>query len=239
LHLTDQHKALLLTLLITGTVILSVFNLGLKLHEENITETYYEMEPEKELTEEEIKILEALESRNNAKAETNAAFNETQESKRFAQAYKTIAPAEDYVPKNQNSDGNNQETYKKEYEAIDESKLKNEELSSFDKVNDLLNKQKGDGNNSRSSISFSLINREKKHIPIPIYLCEKNGKVIINITVNSEGDVTDAYLNSNSTSTNDCLVKHALTYAKESRFSTDSSKESQIGTITFSFVGKR
>lgn len=238
MHLTNQHKALLLTLLITGTVILSVFNLGLKQHDENITETYYEMEPEKELTEEEIKILEALESLNNAKAETNSAFNETQQSKRFAEAYKTIAPPEDYVPKQRNIEEGN-EAYSKKYEETNDSRVDNDELSSFDKVNDLLKKQKDDSNNSRSSISFSLINREKNYIPIPIYLCEKNGKVVINITVNSEGDVVDAYLNTNSTSTNDCLVKHAIAYAKESRFSADPTKESQVGSITFNFIGKR
>ena len=57
------------------------------------------LEPEEELTEEEIKILEALERLNASKAETNQAFNESQQSKQFAQAYKPIAPPEDYVPK--------------------------------------------------------------------------------------------------------------------------------------------
>lgn len=204
-----------------------------------MAETYYEMEPEQELTEEEIKVLEALESMNNTKTETNSAFNETQQNKHFAEAYKTIAPPEDYVPKSTNLDGeNNEESYTKKIEDYSKSKVDNEDISSFDKVKDLLNKQKNNGNNSKSTISFSLTNRKKIHIPIPVYLCEVNGKIIINITVNTDGDVTDAYTNSNSTSSNDCLIKHAIEYAKQSRFSSDSTKPSQIGTITFNFVGK-
>ena len=197
MHLTDQHKALLITLLIAGTVVLSVFNLSLKKQSEFMSESYYELEPEKEITEEEIQILEALEKLNASKAETNSAFNETQQSKHFAQAYKTIAPPEDYVPKQLNS-GENQKAYEKAYELEDESRLNTDELSSFDKVNDLLKKQQDEGNNNKSTISFSLKNRKKIYIPIPVYLCEVNGKIVINIAVNARGSVTDAYLNSSS-----------------------------------------
>lgn len=238
MRLTDQHKALLITFLIAGTVVLSVFNLSLQKQSEFISESYYEVTPEEEITEEEVKILEALEKLNASKAETNSAFNETTKSKHFAQAYKTIAPPEDYVPKSLNS-GENEKAYTKEYEEVDDSRLNREELSSFDKVNDLLKKQQDDSNNNKSTISFSLKNREKIYIPVPIYLCEVNGKIVINITVNANGSVTDAYLNSSSTSSNECLIEHALEYAKDAQFSKNASKPSQIGSITFNFIGKR
>lgn len=238
MRLTDQHKALLITFLIAGTVVLSVFNLSLQKQSEFISESYYEVTPEEEITEEEVKILEALEKLNASKAETNSAFNETTKSKHFAQAYKTIAPPEDYVPKSLNS-GENEKAYTKEYEEVDDSRLNREELSSFDKVNDLLKKQQDDSNNNKSTISFSLKNREKIYIPVPIYLCEVNGKIVINITVNANGNVTDAYLNSSSTSSNECLIEHALEYAKDAQFSKNVSKPSQIGSITFNFIGKR
>lgn len=237
MNLTNQHKALLLTFLISGTIMLSIFNLSLKQHDENISESYYEMEPEKELTEEDAKLLEALEKLNASKAETNKAFNETQDNKHFAQAYKLIAPPEDYVPKHSSTADNN-EALKKAYEITDESKVNEAEISSFDKVNDLLKKQKQDGDNSKSTISYSLVNRTKIHIPIPIYLCEVNGKIIINITVNDKGSVVDTYVNTASNSTNECLIEHALDYAKRSQFNTDPSKKSQIGSITFYFIGK-
>ncbi len=239
MHLTDQHKALLITLLISGTVVMSVFNLSLKKQSEFLSESYYEVEPEEELTEEEVKLLEALEKLNASKAETNNAFNETQQSKQFAQAYKPIAPPEDYEYPKSNadnlSDGSNQET--KKHEPIEPS-IDKDKLSSFDKVNDLLKKQQDDGNNAKSTISFSLKDRTKVHIPIPIYLCEVDGKIVVNITVNAKGGVTDAYVNTSSTSSNECLIEHALEYAKESLFSADPSKTSQIGSITFYFIGK-
>jgi len=238
LNLTDQHKALLITLLIAGTLVLTVFNMGLKQQQELAAESYYELEPEKELTPEETKILETLEKLNSAKAETNSAFNETQKSKHFNQAYKTVAPPEDYVPKSENDNGpNTSQSYAKKYEPI-KSKLNKDQLSSFNKVNDLLKKQNGENNNSKSTISYSLSNRKKIYIPIPVYLCEVDGRVVINVAVNSNGSVTDAYVNTSSNSSNDCLIKHALEYAKKSKFSSDSSKASQIGSITFNFIGK-
>ncbi|MEW4923315.1 hypothetical protein [Algibacter sp. 2305UL17-15] len=239
MNLTNQHKALLLTFLITGTVVMSIFNLSLKRHTENMAESYYEIEPEKEPTEEEMKIQEALENQNNAKAETNKAFNETKNNKHFAQAYKTIAPPEDYVPRS--SDVNNSdalENYKSKYKNSNPAKLKNKDLSSFSKVNDLLKKQKGEGSNTRSTMSYSLVNRSHYYLPTPVYLCENGGKIVINITVNSNGDVIDAYVNTSSTSSNECLVEHALQYAEDAKFNKDASKERQIGSITFNFIGK-
>lgn len=238
MHLTNQHKALLITFLLSGTVVLSVFNLSLKQQDKFSSESYYEIEPEKELNEEELKILEALEQLNNAKAETNSAFNETEKSKHFAQAYKTIAPPEDYVPKHNSTETNSAESYTKKYEEEKDSRLDKDELSSFDKVNDLLKKQQEENNNNKSTISFSLKNRSKVYIPIPIYLCEENGKIVVNVTVDAKGSVTDTYLNSSSTSSNECLIEHALEYAKNAQFSIDASKPSQIGSITFNFIGK-
>ncbi|MCF7568427.1 hypothetical protein L3X37_08620 [Sabulilitoribacter arenilitoris] len=238
MNLTNQHKALLITFLLTGTLVLSIFNLGLKKQSEFISESYYQMEPEEELTEEEIKVLETLEKLNASKAETNNAFNETSKSKHFAEAYKPIAPPEDYVPKS-NNNSSYKETFKKEYENTDDSKVNTEELSSFSKVNDLLKKQQDDSANSKSTISFSLVNRKKVHIPIPVYLCEIGGKIVINITVNDRGNVIDAYVNSSSSTSNECLTEHALEYAKNSQFSADATKKSQIGSITFLFIGKQ
>ncbi|MFI0428780.1 hypothetical protein [Mariniflexile sp. HMF6888] len=239
MRLTDQHKALLLTFLISGTVVLSIFNLSLKNKEEAIAESYYELEPEKELTEEDKKIIEALDKLNNSKAETNKAFNETEDNKHFAQAYKQIAPPEDYVPKSsEENDGEDDES-----NSLDENKplkpaIDKEELSSYSKVNDLLKQQQTQGVNTKSTVSFSLVNRKKVYIPIPVYLCEVDGKIVINITVNAHGSVIEAYVNNASNSKNECLIEHALEYAKNSQFSADASKNSQLGSITFSFIGK-
>ncbi len=237
MNINNKHKALIITLLISGAVVLSVFNLSLKQHDKFATESYYELEPEKELTAQQQKILETLQRLNNTKPETNAAFNENIKAKQFAQAYKTIAPPKDYIPKQLNTTENKLET-KKVYEVPENSKLNAAAIANYSKVNDILKQQQSEGNNSKSSISFSLKNREKVHIPIPIYLCEKGGKIVINITVNAKGNVKDAYANTTSTSQNKCLIDHALDYAKQSRFSPDTLKDSQIGSITFYFIGK-
>ena len=76
------------------------------------------------------------------------------------------------------------------------------------------------------------------HLPIPIYLCEVDGKIVVNITVDSKGKVINTSINSSSNSNNECLIEHAIEYAKESRFSVDESKPTQLGTITFQFKGK-
>ena len=73
---------------------------------------------------------------------------------------------------------------------------------------------------------------------IPRYLCERGGKIVVNIVVNGKGIVTDASVNGSSNSNNQCLINRALEYAKEALFDS-SDKNEQIGTITFLFRGKR
>ncbi len=240
MEFNNKQKSLLLTFLISGTVVLSVFNLSIKKQNKLTTESYYEMEPEKPLTEEEIKVLDAIESLNNSKAETNKAFNETDKAKPFAEAYKPIAPPEDYKrpPSEQNNDMSEQSSS----DNNDISDLNHEEVSSFSKVNSFLNKstKKNEvkSNNRKSTISYSLVDRTDEYLPIPIYLCEDGGKIVINITVDDQGNVIDTYVNSSSTSSNDCLVESALDYAKQAKFNVSPGKKSQLGSITFNFVGK-
>lgn len=240
MHLTDQHKALLITFFLSGTVVLSVFNLNLKQHQELASESYYQLEPEEKLTEEEIKVLQALETLNNSKAETNQAFNEAKDLKHFAQAYKPIAPPDDYTPQKADKDGDNEGdgSNSNEDKPTTAPAIKEEDLSSFSKVNELLKQQKEERTNKKSTMHYSLVGRTHRFLPTPIYLCEAGGKIVININVNAQGNVTKAYVNSASTSSNDCLIESAMEYAKEARFSEDASKKTQLGSITFYFIGK-
>ena len=236
-NLTNQHKSLLITCLIAGTVVLSIFNLGLEKHSQFLSESYYEIAPEEEPTLEDTKILEAQQDINPDQAETNNAFNETVKNKHFAQAYKTIEPPKDYIPKSENA-SETKNTHTKYNQIEDDYNLNGEALSAFNKVKNVLDKQSGEYVNTKSTIKFSLKGRKKVFIPIPIYLCEVQGKIIINITVNAQGKVINSYVNNASTSTNACLIEHAMEYAKDSRFSEDLSKNEQIGSITFNFIGK-
>jgi len=241
LYFSNQQKALLITFLLSGTVVLSVFNLNIKKQNELVSESYYEMEPEKELTQEEMKVLEALEKLNNEKAETNKAYNETVKEKSFSEAYKPIAPPEDYVKPEFDQNEEVSEPSKSSNDEI--SDLNHEEISSFSKVNDILNKttkkkEAPKSTNRKSTIRYSLVDRTDEFLPIPIYRCEDGGKIVINITVNDNGNVIDTYVNNSSSSDNQCLVDSALEYAKKAKFNTSPGKKTQLGSITFNFVGK-
>ncbi|WP_228236334.1 hypothetical protein [Allomuricauda sp. M10] len=90
----------------------------------------------------------------------------------------------------------------------------------------------------RTSISFSLIDRNSYELPPPIYTCIEGGKVVINIKVDGNGYVTEADFNDKSSGTsNGCLVDKAIEYALRARFS-PSTKSEQIGTITYLFQSK-
>lgn len=90
----------------------------------------------------------------------------------------------------------------------------------------------------RTTISYSLIDRNNYRLPPPIYTCIEGGKVVVNIEVNANGYVTDASFNSKSSGTsNGCLVDNAIAYALKAKFSS-AAKEIQMGTITYLFQSK-
>ncbi len=121
--------------------------------------------------------------------------------------------------------------------------LNDTDRNSFNKANSVLQSQTSSmedsesESNRNSSVSYSLSKRDKVTLPPPVYLCEVTGKIVVNITVNAAGKVTDTYINSNSSSDNECLIDYALQYAQNARFSS-AERASQIGSITYYFQGK-
>ena len=90
----------------------------------------------------------------------------------------------------------------------------------------------------RTSISYSLVDRNAYELPPPIYTCIEGGKVVINIEVDHLGYVLGADFNEKSSGTsNGCLVEMAIKYALKARFS-QSERTSQKGTITYLFQSK-
>ena len=90
----------------------------------------------------------------------------------------------------------------------------------------------------RTSISYSLVDRNAYDLPPPIYTCIEGGKVVINIKVDSDGYVTETSFNEkSSTTSNGCLVDNAMAYALKASFNS-SNKTSQKGTITYLFQRK-
>ena len=188
--------------------------------------------------------LEKIEQEDKSE-KTNKAYNKTEDYKRFAQAYKPIAPPKDYENPRLKAREEKPSEINKVSKNDANSNIQNDELTSFNSVNSILNKRSNKREtvsaqasaNTNSTINYSLKGRTDEYLPIPIYLCEANGKIVVSITVNANGKVTDASINNASTTNNECLKEHALEYAKKARFD-GSKKSSQIGTITFNFEGK-
>lgn len=241
----ERHKAAIITFLLTGIVVFSLFSFHITKQAKLIAESYYEVEPP---TPEELKELEALEALEKALKTTNQASNEDEEFKDIMKNFKSMN-ANDF--ENTTKDLQEQEAFSEEndvvtsessYNASSGYSVNQEELDKFRKAKDILamrtpEKKDDSKSNAVSTLTYSLKGRNLLDYDTPRYLCEYSGKIVINITVNGGGQVTDAYLNSTSTSTNQCLIEAALNYAKIVQFDT-SATPSQLGSITFHFKGK-
>lgn len=93
----------------------------------------------------------------------------------------------------------------------------------------------GGGNNG---ISYSLAGRTKKHIPIPEYNSLDQGRVVVSITVNRNGEVTKAVAGAKGTTTSSqTLWSLAEKAALKAKFDAKlDAPEEQKGTITYNFI---
>lgn len=241
MNFNRQQLSFLITLFSMGIVVLTLYNIHLGGQEEDDDDYVVEMvleEPE-ELTEEEQEILEEL-----AKAEaikSHMAFNETAKpSVGNPEPLQTLEEIMEEramenngeLAENLLSDGDFVERVKELAKKREEKKqmLGEKEAKKEEYTNYLAER--------RTSISFSLVDRNGYRLPPPIYTCIEGGKVVVNIEVNNLGQVTDASFNEKSSGTsNGCLVDNAIAYAYKAQFST-SDKPSQKGTITYLFQGK-
>ena len=75
---------------------------------------------------------------------------------------------------------------------------------------------------------------------IPSYLCNQTGTVRLTIKVSPKGEVTDCRVDNSGTNTSDqCLLKNAVNYAKNWKFNQDfSSSQRQEGWIEFIYLSQ-
>jgi len=241
MHYIEKYKALIITSLIAGIVAFGMFSIQLTNTKDAIAETFYEIEPK---TEEDIqKELEEIQDLKSPT--TNKAFNEDQEYKKLMKNFKTIS-ADDFEKTTKRLEENKAEIEKietatnSEYRTNEAYALKQKDTKSYKKLQDLLDKkQNGIAEHAKggSTLSYSLKDRRLLSYDTPRYLCETSGKIIVNIKVDNTGNVFEAYINGSSNSNNECLIEHAIAYAKSVRFNT-SNRTDQIGSITFYFKGK-
>lgn len=111
------------------------------------------------------------------------------------------------------------------------------------------NDKKGEGNkdnvNNRVrkkgnvTVEYDLPGRHDTYLSIPAYKCEDGGRVVINITVDRNGDVIDASVKSSTATSRVCIVESALDAARNSRFDVNGGAAmKQSGTITYLFLAQ-
>jgi hypothetical protein len=89
-------------------------------------------------------------------------------------------------------------------------------------------------------ISYNLPGRTHTYLPIPIYKCQGDGKVVLSIMVSQKGIVEKAVIIEDESTTSDpCLVEAAVSTALNSRFNSDvNSPKIQTGTLSYQFVAQ-
>jgi hypothetical protein len=104
-----------------------------------------------------------------------------------------------------------------------------------DKSQDLASRFQGP-----TRIYYNLPNRTHTYLPLPIYKCQGQGKVVLAIEVTQKGVVEKAeVLGSESTTSDQCLIETAVSTALESRFNGNmNAPKIQTGTLTYQFVAQ-
>jgi outer membrane biosynthesis protein TonB len=89
-------------------------------------------------------------------------------------------------------------------------------------------------------IYYYLKGRTHTYLPIPIYMCEGSGKIVLSIEVNQRGLVEKAkVITEESTTSDPCLIETATRTALDSRFNPDiNSPGIETGTLTYIFVAQ-
>jgi hypothetical protein len=238
MNLNQQQLSLLITFFSMSIVVLVMYNIHLG--GEEVTEDDYvvEMVMDTEILEEE----KAKEEQTNADPiKSHLAFNETAKPS-YGNPEPLQTLEELMEERSEMSDGNPLENeisdsvYAERVKALAKKREEKKQLLGEKEA------QKKEFTNNlaarRTSVSYSLVDRNNYKLPPPIYTCIEGGKVVINIEVNALGYVTKADFNEKSSVTsNGCLVDNAIAYAFKARFNS-SDKKSQKGTITYLFQGK-
>ncbi len=94
------------------------------------------------------------------------------------------------------------------------------------------------GTGPGNGIEFSLTGRSANFLPLPEYTTLATGRVVVQITVNRQGQVIRATAGARGTTTTDrTLHRQAEEAARRARFSTKAdAPEEQTGTITYNFI---
>ena len=91
-----------------------------------------------------------------------------------------------------------------------------------------------------SVVSYTLDGRKASHLKIPAYRCYGEGDVTVIITVSPQGQVVNAKVMEEISSSDQCLCNFAIRAARMSRFSADpSAPAKQTGEILYRFIAQQ
>lgn len=94
----------------------------------------------------------------------------------------------------------------------------------------------GNGNGLGNGNSWGLKGRKLSSGAKEVQDCNEEGRVVVQVTVNKNGDVVAAQYTKGTTNTNQCLIRPALATAKKFKWQPDSNApEKQIGFIVINF----
>ncbi|NER14578.1 hypothetical protein GWK08_14075 [Leptobacterium flavescens] len=253
MSLNDKQLSFIITFFVMSIVALVLFNIhlsGIKEPEyllelapeelwEEIPEPIIEEKVEQELVKTHMAYNEAAKSRFDKELDEFKTLEELMEEAKEAESEDTENTDD---TSNEDSDNENNDDEKDFLTSSggsgsinSASKVKKRTLDS-DGNNTTEEISKNNVANRNTSISYSLKDRMHRKLPNPIYTCAQNGKIVINIKVDNQGNVIEATFNqASSNSRNGCLVDNAIAYALKAKFENNSGKREQIGTITYLF----
>ena len=168
---------------------------------------------------------------NNAKLTTNA-YNQADASLQHTDDFKTL----DEIMAERAA----QEMAAAKEELVANQKMAGDLIITDHSLQNTTNTPKiSDKVNKNTLVKYALAGRVG-NIPNPVFTCERDGKVVVSITVDEAGRVTKTAIDrANSTTTDDCLLENSLLYAQKAKFNAVSGKKEQTGTITYIFQSKR
>ncbi|WP_271784348.1 hypothetical protein [Aquimarina algiphila] len=225
----EKHKALIITSMLMGIVVLSLYNINMINKQKEQSEILMEIpeeflaEEEEQQPEEELIAQEDRQLDNTRR--THDAFNEDfEDHDEIEERIKSLTEAEQ-ASESEETQTNEGEVPIEEEEKKDSDDTKKEEAKSEDE----------ETNNRNSSLTYSLKGRKSVDLPNPVYTCNGSGKVVVKIEVNKNGYVIDTKVDKRkSTTRNECLFDNAMDYARQALFSR-SDIEKQEGSITYYF----
>ena len=230
----EQHKAVLLTILISGIITFAMFSINISQKLPAVAETFIDITPPD--SEEQKRIEEFL----NTTKISDKAFSEDASFKELMKNFKSV-PADDFertINKTTSKTPSDQLGTSKTAYSTENFALNDAERERYKRLKKSLQQSViADHSKVESSFIYSLKNRTLLYHDTPRYLCEEGGKVIVNVIVNTNGTVKECYINQATTTTNPCLLNSAIAYAKEVVFN-PSTVANQLGSVTYYFRPK-